>query len=269
VRLPDRRSLSDPDHVFLYEHDRRELHNPNPRDFMGLMYRHRLATVIRTIVRRARGVRVLDVGCAQGNFTLALAERGYHVVAVDLRHSFLQYLRMKHERGSARCINASLDGLPFRRASFDVVLLGEVIEHVANPERLLDDAASLLREGGILVLTTPNGDRLHTGLPNLSAIRDRAALERRQFEPDADGHLFLLTRDELLDAVRTTGLRMVSHEFFSSPWVTGRLRFRHVATALPLGARHALDYCLTRVEFLSRRLCDAQLLVAERQSVRR
>jgi SAM-dependent methyltransferase len=265
MRLPDRDALRDPAHVFLYEHDRLELHSPDARSFMALMYRQRFQTVIDAVVRHARGPRVLDVGCAQGNFSLALAERGYHVVAVDLQHAFLRYLRKKYERGRLDTVAASLEALPFRRQAFDVVLLGEVVEHVAHPDRLFRDAATFLRPDGILVATTPNGDRLHTGLPTLSDIPDRAALEAHQFKPDADGHLFLLTREEFVDAVEASGLRLVSHRFYSSPWITGRLRFRHAAAFLPVAVRRELDRFVICSKYLSRRLSEGQLVVAERQ----
>ncbi len=263
MKLPDRRALSDPDHLFLHDHDRVELHNPDPRDFTRLMYLARFEVVVETVRRHARGPRVLDVGCAQGNFSLALAEHGFRVVPLDLRRSFLSYLRMKHERGAVACVNGSLEHFPFRARAFDVVLLGEVIEHVAHPERLLESAARLLAHGGVLVVTTPNGERAHTGLPTLSAVRDRAALEQKQFKPDADGHLFLLTKAELTAAASAAGLRVVEHAFFNSPWMTGRLRFRHGARLLPVSARRALDRWTVRTAGLARALCEGQILVAK------
>ena len=269
MKLPDRNALTNPQHLFLYEHDIREIHNPIQSDSYALMYRQRYEVVLETITRIARGRRVLDVGCAQGNFSLALAEGGYRVTALDLQPAFLQYLRMKQETGVIACVNASLELLPFRPASFDVVLLGEVIEHVAHPDRLLASARELLSERGILVLTTPNGDRLHTGLPSLNQIRDRAALERRQFMPDADGHLFLLTRRELLAEIVTAGLDIVSHRFFSSPWISGRLLFRQVVSRLPVRIRRILDRWSTRVGLLDRYLSEGQIVVAQRKNASR
>lgn len=45
------------------------------------------------------GARILDVAAAQGNFSLALAERGYRVTWNDLREELVGYVRLKHERG--------------------------------------------------------------------------------------------------------------------------------------------------------------------------
>lgn len=264
MRLPSRESLIDSDHLFLYEHDCRELHNPVSSDFTRLMYVTRFELVLRMIDQWALGIRVLDVGCAQGNFSLALAERDYRVVAMDLRRSFLHYLRMKHERGAVSCIAATVERFPFVAGAFDVVLLAEVIEHVAYPERLLRAATALLAPGGILVLTTPNGSRVRTGLPTLAAVRDRESLVPRQFQPDADGHLFLLTPDELGKLARDAGLTVKAHLFFCTPWVSGRLRARHVAWLLPVGARAWLDRLTHRLGGLNRFVSEGQLVVAVR-----
>ncbi len=143
------------------------------------------------------------------------------------------------------------------------MLLAEVIEHVAYPERLSRDVAGLLVRGGVLVLTTPNGDRLHTGLTTFgAAIRKRRDLVARQFGPDADGHLFLLTRGELVTLVENAGLEVTRHQFFSTPWVTGRLMARHVARLLPVKVRAWLDRLTVGLPMLARQLSEGQLVVA-------
>ena len=264
MKLPLRESLVEADHFFLYDHDVRELHNPALSDFTRLMYVTRFQFVLSIVKQYAPGKRVLDVGCAQGNFSLALAERGYAVVAIDLRPSFLRYLRFKYEHGHLHCVTATVEAFPFRASTFDLVLLAEVIEHVAYPERLVRDLVRLLSPGGVLVVTTPNGDRLHTGLPTLRAVGDRRELVVRQFRPDADGHLFLLTRAELLTVIENARLEVTQHQFFNTPWVTGRLGARRVSRFLPVKARAGLDRLTVGLPVLGRLLSDGQLVVARK-----
>ena len=262
MKLPQRHSLVHPDHLFLWDHDRQELHNPDASDFRRLHYVCRFELVLSTIARHAPTGHVLDIGCAQGNFALALAERGYRVAAMDLRPSFLKYLQMKYERGALTCMAASIEHFPFRPAQFDVILLGEVLEHVAEPENLLATVAALLKPGGILLATTPNGERLHTGLPTLSKVVDREVLKSRQFRPDADGHLFLFTRNELRGAAERARLHVVEDRVFGTPWITGRLMARHVARAFPVRLRWFLEGLTLRLPVVGPLVADGQLMVA-------
>jgi 2-polyprenyl-3-methyl-5-hydroxy-6-metoxy-1,4-benzoquinol methylase len=76
------------------------------------MYLRRIG-LMQEFCRCSQGVtRVLDLGCAQGNLALLLAEEGYSCCAVDLRPEFLAYAGLKYERGA----------LPARMAEVHVLL---------------------------------------------------------------------------------------------------------------------------------------------------
>jgi len=263
MKLPPPEALIDADQRFLYDHDRRELHNDSPNDFSRQTYLNRYNVVLDAVSAFAVGRRTLDIGCAQGNFSLGLGERGYEVVALDLRLSFLRYVKLKYEKGEVSCVKGSLEALPFRHGAFDVVLLGEVIEHVAYPSKLLDNINEVMRPGGLLVLTTPNGGRIHTGLPTLGDVHPEE-LVARQFKPDADGHLFLLTQDELVGIVEGAGMQVVSHAFFGSPWITGRLMARYIDRFLPLKVRVWFDRMTVKSPVVARMVSDGQVVLARK-----
>jgi len=145
LKLPKQTELVHPDHHFLFKHDLEEFYANKPIDFNTRFYKNRFATILsevsrlqKKLQRNPSQIKILDIGCAQGNFSITLAEMGFSVVALDLRFHFLSYSRMKHEKGDLRWVNASLENLPFLSGTFDIVLATEVIEHVAYPERLLD-----------------------------------------------------------------------------------------------------------------------------------
>jgi len=198
IEVPDEPAFLD-----IREHDRREIDNPDTHNWLRMMYRDRIFAMV-DMVRRyfpdPSGVVVADLGCAQGNTSLILAELGYRVLAVDLVEEFLDYSRLKHERGDIQWIKGNAQGVQLPGDEADVVILGELIEHCAYPEDVIEHALALVKLGGIVVITTPNGSRVMTRLTTFGRLRSRAQrkeLEDSQYQPDGDGHLFLFRLKEI------------------------------------------------------------------------
>jgi ubiquinone/menaquinone biosynthesis C-methylase UbiE len=109
------------------------------------------------------GERVLDIGCSQGIASLLLGQEGHKVIGVDIDPEVIEFAQRElatrpdaiKENVEFRLI--SPEGLPFDDASFDSVLLGEVIEHLNRPERMLAETRRVLKPGGTVVITTPFG----------------------------------------------------------------------------------------------------------------
>src|SRR5439155_10644657 len=110
---------------------------------------------------------ILDVAAAQGNFSLALAELGYSVTWNDIREELADYVRLKYERGSLEFAPGNAFELGFENR-FDIVLITEIIEHVAHPDQFLRQVAQLVKPGGHIVMTTPNGGYFLNRLPRFS-----------------------------------------------------------------------------------------------------
>lgn len=94
--------------------------------------------------------RILDVGCGDG-VLLSLIGRG-RLYGADLDQDSLDYAA---SRIKAKFIKAPAEKLPFRSGWFDAVIATEVIEHLKQPEKLLEEASRVLKTGGRLILTTP------------------------------------------------------------------------------------------------------------------
>ncbi len=103
--------------------------------------------------RTLTGLRVLDVGCGTGPFTLAALGRGARITSVDIG---VELLRRARDKGAPRPVAGDAAALPFPDASFDVVISSECIEHTTQPERSVADMLRVLRPAGTLVLTCPN-----------------------------------------------------------------------------------------------------------------
>ncbi len=97
------------------------------------------------------GRQVLDLAAGSGAMSLRLADLGYQVTATDLVADNFQPV------DRARFIAADLNE-PFSEVfgRFDAVVAMEIIEHVENPRHFLRQCRACLRDGGYLVLSTPN-----------------------------------------------------------------------------------------------------------------
>jgi 2-polyprenyl-3-methyl-5-hydroxy-6-metoxy-1,4-benzoquinol methylase len=178
------------------------------------------------------GARVLDVAAAQGNFSLALAELGFDVTWNDLRAELADYVRLKHERGKIEFAAGNAFELAFP-SLFDAVLITEIIEHVAHPDEFLVKAAALVRPGGHIVMTTPNGGYFKNHLPKFSECADPSVFEAAQFKPNADGHIFLLHVDEIEPLAQRAGLVMEKIALFTSPLTAGHVKTEALLKILP------------------------------------
>lgn len=106
------------------------------------------------------GRRVLDIGCRTGALTRAYAD-GNEVVGLDVDRTALA----EADRLGIDTVWADVDqGLPFDDESFDIVVAGEVLEHVRFPDRLLGEVGRVLRPGGTIVGSVPNTYRLKSRL---------------------------------------------------------------------------------------------------------
>lgn len=147
--------------------------HPNSRAV--LRYRHRQlrraatefrGSRIRILTRYARDRKVLDVGCVSHNFHFASGGKGnwlhQHIVdaaaeCVGADFDEVGVKQMREAGYDVVRVDITGDLGPLReRGPFDVIIAGEIIEHLPAPQMLLASARELLRPGGKLVLTTPN-----------------------------------------------------------------------------------------------------------------
>lgn len=104
--------------------------------------------------RLGRAKRVLDLGCGTGYGTAELARSAALTVGADCDPGAIEYAQQHFP--SATYVAAGAGQLPFRDHSFDLIAAFEIIEHLAQPEAVLEEARRLLAPGGQLIVSTPN-----------------------------------------------------------------------------------------------------------------
>jgi len=110
--------------------------------------------------------KILDIGCGNGKITMLLktCSCAQEACGIDADAESLKTAK----KAGVKTFNLDLDEdtFPFESNYFDAVVAGEVIEHLVNPDHLLDEAHRTLKQGGLFFITTPN----------LSAWYNRVAL---------------------------------------------------------------------------------------------
>jgi 2-polyprenyl-3-methyl-5-hydroxy-6-metoxy-1,4-benzoquinol methylase len=189
----------------------------------------------RFVEAHAQTGRLLDVGCATGDFLGHMASHGWEVQGIEISPRAAQIAR---ERYGIRVHAGRLAEADLPAGSLDVVTLWDVIEHLHDPPAELRRIHSLLAPDGLLVLT----------IPNLQSW-DRRLFGVHWIGWDVPRHLYAFPREPLARMVAEAGLEIVERRcilggvgaFLLSygDWVNSlnpgapRRTFRFLAPALP------------------------------------
>ncbi|RYZ04775.1 MAG: methyltransferase domain-containing protein [Myxococcales bacterium] len=115
----------------------------------------------------ANGSSILDVGCSQGLIPILLAREGRSVVGIDHSASAIRSAEqhLASEPANVRKLVSFVEGdfasHPLPGMGFDCIVMGEVLEHLVQPERFVARAAEHLRPGGRMIVTVPFGINDH------------------------------------------------------------------------------------------------------------
>lgn len=123
---------------------------------LSFFFRTRLRHVDR-LLGDCRGMRILDAGSGPGMVAAILQRRGCHYVAVD--RSLAMVTECWRRFGALGYVSVSagrMQQLPYRAASFDVVLCLGALEYLQTPERAIAEFARVLRPGGTMILSMLN-----------------------------------------------------------------------------------------------------------------
>jgi len=127
----------------------------------------------RTLTKELKpGDRVLDLGCGEGTFTQLAHDAGAaQVLGLEVAQAAIDRAQKAHPHLSFALV--PFDGpLPLEDASFDLVWVSEVIEHIADTAAWLSEVRRVLSPGGRLLITTPAHGRLRLILHGIERYSD-------------------------------------------------------------------------------------------------
>ncbi len=167
-----------------------------------LNHQLRKAEIIREVLRFPPELLVLDVGCAGGDIALEIAAHGYRVKGIDFDPRRLETAR--------RLAAAEGMDVPFELSDaarlaqlgerYDLIILGEILEHFYEPWKILEEVAAVCRPGAHFIATTPN----------MASLRSRLKLLLLGMFPDHNPeHRYYYTRRRFREMLARSPFEMV------------------------------------------------------------
>jgi len=163
--------------------DRSEIRKLAALEDVHWWYRERRYLLARQI-RTMRPGRALDIGAAAGGNTRVLRKRGWNAVALEYSEDGAQIAR---ERGLP-VVRADALTLPFPEASLDLVVAFDVLEHIPDDNKAVQEICRVLRPGSTALIAVPADPRLWSA------------------HDDAVGHVRRYTRSSLVTLLERNGM---------------------------------------------------------------
>jgi SAM-dependent methyltransferase len=149
----------------------------------------------------AHNPRLLDIGCGSGTFLAMARLRGFDPCGMDVSERAVAAARAQYGL-DVRC--GRIGSPVWDYASFDVVTMFHVLEHVTDPRAALDYAARLLKPSGSLVIQVPNADSVQARL-----------FGTRWYGLDVPRHVINFSAEGLRILLREAGMRIEAVSRFS------------------------------------------------------
>lgn len=160
------------------------------------------------------GARVLDAGCATGDF-IAAARHEFDMYGNDISEHAIGVARRRMPELADRLTATPLEQLPRSAGNYDAVVLWDVIEHVWSPRDVLATLAGHVRPGGVIAMSTPN----------IGAIIARTMGRRWAFMTPPE-HLCFFDRRTMARLVRGAGLELAGWRSVGKSVNTGFLVYK-------------------------------------------
>lgn len=148
-------------------------------------YHHRNKIILDSIMKYCKKAKedtyLLELGAGSGNIALFLKCKGFKIDASDMYDSALKYFEGRVD--NTFIYNITLGYIPDKfKHRYDVVILGDVIEHLHEPVSALKKCSDFLKAGGLILLTVPALMQLWTPYDQFAGHKKRWDKEGLEME---------------------------------------------------------------------------------------
>jgi SAM-dependent methyltransferase len=187
---------SDCNHLFAQDFpEKLFIHNDTPRTANPNVFSY-YSDVLSNLRQYTGGMSLFEVGIGACECLLAAREIGYEAFGIDVIERHVTDARNKY--GLSAETHDFVEYASDR--SYDVIIMGDVLEHVSDPNRAIEKANELLHENGVLWISTPN---FESAFSFVAGHND--PMRRQQY------HLNYFSRDSLYKLLERSGLAPVEY----------------------------------------------------------
>ncbi|HAX62314.1 MAG TPA: hypothetical protein DCX95_07170 [Elusimicrobia bacterium] len=168
--------------------------------------------------------KMLDVGCAFGFSLIAAKNRGWDVCGIELS-DFASDIAKKQ---GFNIFSGTIEESPFQNGYFDCITMWDLLEHTIDPKKELLKTNQLMKNGGILTLSTPD----------VSSFLEKITGRHWLGYQSPKQHLFYFSPKSISHLLKNTGFEVtkIFHigKFCSLSFIIQRLKYYNLTLAKPL-----------------------------------
>ena len=166
---------------------------------------------VRTMLSMADGLnlqgkKILDIGCYDGTFLSLIKNRNNNFFGLEASDWGIEQCKQKNIDAKQFFFDDKT-GLPYGDNFFDLVVAGEIIEHIFDTDFFLAEIRRVLKPGGKLLISTPNIASLGRRLMLLAGLNP--IIETSPNEPESSGHIRYFTRKTLKKLLEKNKFRLL------------------------------------------------------------
>lgn len=175
--------------------------------------------------------RILDIGCANGDYLNYMKSAGWEVAGVEISKAMCEYARCRYD---INVFNGMLEQAAFESDSFDAVTMWSSLEHTHDPNAIIKEIYRMLKKGGVGIFLVPNIESFEAKL-----FGDRWG------HLDAPRHMYHFSPKTLTKMLTQNGFQVLDLSYFTSLIdSTLRVRLQELLTLSCKGKR-SLRYVAT------------------------
>ncbi|HQP91397.1 MAG TPA: class I SAM-dependent methyltransferase, partial [Candidatus Omnitrophota bacterium] len=121
----------------------------------------------------SKGKKVLDAGCGMGYGSAVLSENAFLCIGVDRCPEAVDFAKKTYKADNLYFLGMAVEQLGFKDGAFDLISSLQVIEHLTDPVKYLNEATRVLDKDGVFIVSTPNKERSGGSLNPLNPYHTR------------------------------------------------------------------------------------------------